>query len=230
MPITTPSVLMRDELGLWSVKNQITMKKLTYLQRVLKMNNNITKTILLEQLNMPGPTWLAEVTQKMNDLDITISLDDISKMTKFRWKKMIRERITKLEITQNIQEQVNKTKGRRLAPPNMKMKKYLLDMKHSEALIMLKLRTGMIDVRENFRSNFDDLMCPMCRIATETADHMMACTSYSSEPISLSNSDAIWSAGESREDLIAMSVVAKTVTARLCERDRCLVMGTSDEA
>ena len=95
---------------------------------------------------------------------------------------------------------------------------YLLDMKHSEAIIMLKLRTCMIHVRENIRSNFDDLMCPMCRIATETADHMMACTSYSSEPISLSNSDAIWSAGESREDLIAMSVVAKTVTARLCER------------
>ena len=158
MPITTPSVLMRDELGLWSVKNQITMKKLTYLQRVLKMNNNITKTILLEQLNMPGPTWLAEVTQNMKDLEITVSLDDISKMTKFRWKKMIRERITKLEITENIQEQVNKTKGRRLAPPNTKIKKYLLDMNHSEAIIVLKLRTGMTDVRDNFRSNCNDIM------------------------------------------------------------------------
>ena len=219
LPITSPSALVRSELGLWSVKNQIAMKRLTYLQRVLKMKNNVTRSILMEQQNIPGPTWLKEVMQIMENLNIEKSLNDISTMTKFQWKKIIKERLIKAEILQNQREREDLTKGSALAPTTMCMKKYLVHMKHNEALTILKIRTGMTDTRANYKNSHDCIICPICKREDETTSHMMRCEEYTTEAVPEKMMGVIWGSGDTPEDISILSAIAKTVIARLSERD-----------
>lgn len=53
MPITTPNDILRSEVGLWRIENQLIYKKLVYLQRILKQKNNVTRKVLMEQMNLP---------------------------------------------------------------------------------------------------------------------------------------------------------------------------------
>ena len=87
LPASTPSSIIRSELGIWTVQNQIAFKKLMFLHRVLNLKNNITRQVLLEQIPMPGPTWLSETQQVLEMININENLEEIQSKSKYSWKK-----------------------------------------------------------------------------------------------------------------------------------------------
>ena len=68
LPYSTPTRGLLSELGIMSVENQITKKQLMFLHRIMnKPDKTLSKSIMLEQQNLPGNNWLKNVLNSMID-------------------------------------------------------------------------------------------------------------------------------------------------------------------
>ena len=63
---------------------------------------------------------------------------------------------------------------------NMKFEpqEYLLskNLSTSEVQTLFKIRNNMIEVKENFKSSHENLLCRLCLLCTETQQHLIDCT------------------------------------------------------
>ena len=81
LPTSTPSVALRGELGILSIKGHMEIKKMMFLQRVRKMKETeLCRQIMLEQEKMPGNTWIKESKQILADLNISLSYKEIENL------------------------------------------------------------------------------------------------------------------------------------------------------
>ena len=108
-------------------------------------------------------------------------------------------------------------KGKRLEA-NINCKKYLSVLKLEEAHTILLIRTGMVDVKANYKNKHTDLRCPMCNEEIETLKHLLTCLKYSTPPLDEQTLELIWSSGSSHEQIQAMSKAAKVTIKKLSER------------
>ena len=46
----------------------------------------------------------------------------------------------------------------------------------SEIQTLFKIRNNMIEVKENFKSNHENLLCRLCLLCRETQQHLIDCT------------------------------------------------------
>ena len=98
------------------------------------------------------------------------------------------------------------------------MKNYLAKLPIIEAILTLKVRTGMLDVKANFKNNHENILCPICKIEIETSSHLMSCSQYKTEVIHENTIKLFWGHGDSLEEINAMSKAVKTLILRLSER------------
>ena len=218
LPNTTPTAILRSELGIWSIESQLMYKKLSYLHRLLNLDNNVTKQVLLEQMNLPGPTWVREVESILITLNINKSHEDIKTCSKYQWKNEVKTAIIKFELSELQKVKMTSKKGQLLALDSIKTKNYLVNLNQTEATTILKIRTGMINVRCNYKFRYKDLQCQMCRKVEETTNHFLTCQEYRTEIASNKILDAIWSSGESSDQITDMSAAAGIAEQRLMEK------------
>ena len=100
------------------------------------------------------------------------------------------------------------------------MEKYLTDLNNNQARTLLKIRTGMIKIKVNYKNMNKDLLCQMCQIENETLDHFLNCTKYKNTKIPNFDQNIFWNYESFPTNAIVQAV--NFVTARLEERDRCL--------
>ena len=218
LPITTPTAILRSELGIWSIESQLMYKKLSYLRRLLNLNNNVTKQVLMEQMNLPGPTWVSEVKSILSTLNIKKSHEDIKNCSKYKWKNEVKKAIVKLELSKLQKVKDTTKKGQLLALDNIKIKNYLLNLNQSEAATILKIRIGMVNVRDNYKYKYNDIKCQICKKADETTTHFLTCQEYRTEVTSNKILESLWSSGNSNEQINEMSAAAKIAELRLVEK------------
>ena len=179
----------------------------------------LTKTVLLEQTSLPGPTWLSETIENMKNLKIDMTLNNIKEMSKQKWKKMIKDRLIESEIDTIQAERKNMSKGKHLGPPTMNTSKYLEVLQFEDAITTLKVRCGMSNVKMNYKNNHQSLTCDMCHTEAETTIHLLKCTKYSTPALNDEILNKIWSCDESEEVTRALQKIAQSVNQRLSERD-----------
>ena len=51
--------------------------------------------------------------------------------------------------------------------------KYMQEMSRENASTIFKARTRMIDIKNNFRNKYNDLLCRVCNKADETQEHVL---------------------------------------------------------
>ena len=146
---------------MWSVEGQIMYKKCMFLQRILKQKNTVTRQVLQEQLNLPGPTWINEVNNLMSSADVVLTHSEIETISKYQWKKLIKAAISKKE-TKTLAETKETAKKGKYLETNISCKNYLSKLSLEDARTILKIRTNMIEVRANFKNKYTDLNCPIC--------------------------------------------------------------------
>ena len=175
LPQSTPSIALRAELGVWAIENVISKKKLCFLHRVLNQpDNNITKTILLEQRNLPEETWLTNTLEICKTLGITANLTDIKNTPKTAWKKLVIGAINKSE-TASLMKWCAKSKKYKSNCFKVQKKKYISLLPPTLSMIILKARTGMLDLKPNFKNMYSNMTCRKCKNEEETLIHILLC-------------------------------------------------------
>ena len=119
----------------------------------------------------------------MNDLEkleIYFSFEEIRKMKKDHFMKLIKDRIK--SKTYNEMEDIKGThsKVKNLSHENLQMQKYLkpnrCNMNIEDGQLIFKLRCKITNAKMNLKGMYDNLDCSACGIEEESQEHIINCT------------------------------------------------------
>ena len=124
LPQGTPSQGLLNELGMWNIETIILYKKLLYFHKIINYpEDNITKKVLLNQIDKPGPTWYSSLTENTKKLNITLDIGEIQKTSKYTWKKEIKRKLASFQ-SQIFTTWVKTSKKCKYMVPTEKMQTY----------------------------------------------------------------------------------------------------------
>lgn len=120
-------------------------------------------------------TWHKSNKQLMTELKIN---EDIENSGPYTQKKIIKEAINVEFIGRITEGGINKSKIQHLlqgkdswAPG--KVPTYMNELTRTETSNIFKARTRMIDVKNNFRGKYQNIICRGCKRADETQSHVL---------------------------------------------------------
>ena len=124
----------------------------------------------------------------MQRIDEKYDVEDITEAknipTKITWKKMVQSKVKDFfqnELIKEIKEKYSKLEDIDTDNEKFEPKEYLKELDLSQARIKFKLRSRMIEVRNNFKRGQQNanLECQGCQISIDTQDHILFCPFFS---------------------------------------------------
>ena len=197
LPYTTPTRGLYNELGIMTVTNRINIKKLIFLWKLLHKNEDrLSRMVLEQQHQLPGNTWVKETLNIAEEIGI-IDMEEIREYTEDEWKKIVKQRIWVLENRAYKLWAEKSKKCNHMKDEDIKMKEYIKVLNPQEAKLILDIRLGMLQVKENFHNMHEDNICRICKVEIEDSKHFINCTAkIAGEEQNLQNLNEIWSLNE----------------------------------
>ena len=83
----------------------------------------------------------------------------------------------KILAIQNLESR-KKQKSNKLNIKTFKPQDYIIskNLSKTEVQTLYKIRNSMIDVKENFKSNYENMLCKLCFIFRENQQHLLDCS------------------------------------------------------
>ena len=169
---TTPYWGLIAETGIWPVKSRIEYKKIMLYHNIITSDSKrLVKDIVEDQIRSPyKDCWgmsIKDICEKYQ-----IEMGEIKQYSKQILKKLIKTKITK-EIVERIEEKkLDMTKLR--FTNGTGRKEYIERLKTKEAIMIMKMRLNMIEVKCNYKSKFTNLNCELCG-KEDTTEHLFEC-------------------------------------------------------
>ena len=125
----------------------------------------------------------------LDDFQIKLSFNEIKSMKKENFKKAVKEACKRYVFQKLLKLKEGHKKGSKIKYKKLEIQKYLLSDKISvkEAKLLFKIRTEMLDVRQNFKNKYIDksknddyneklLSCPLCELHIDNAKNILKCS------------------------------------------------------
>ena len=175
IPYSTPNMGLINELGILSIKNEIIKRKINFLHSIVNGKSKILKEILNQQIELPGPTWIFNLKNTMNEMNMSSNFQEIEQISKYTMKKLIKNKIWQKQQNELQTYIENSHKCNKLKTNILKPKKYLIELNPADAKTILLARLRMINIKTNFKNKYDDLRCTFCSENDETLQHLIIC-------------------------------------------------------
>ena len=112
--------------------------------------------------------------------NITESDEDIKKLSKEKFKTLVRKKVEEHAIKYLNDRAKGHSKSEKITNYDFKKKAYLTDRRFSKEDVqtLFALRTKMVDCKNNFQNQYqEDLTCRICKDvgSSEDEDHILAC-------------------------------------------------------
>ena len=179
-PSTTPKCMLYLETGCTPINFVIRSRRLMFLHYILKQEKTslISKVFHAQLSNPVKNDWAVTCKEDLAKLQITHSFDEIRNLSKYSFKKIVREKISQSALKALVQEQKSLSKVNHFDFTELKLQEYLLpnklDLRLSKFVFLLRSR--MLDVRCNFKNKYSDTLCPLCMADQDTQQHLMVCS------------------------------------------------------
>ena len=181
--ITAPKVALFWDSGICPIEQQIEQRKLLFLHHLITLPvDSLANQFYREQRENKFPGLVTEC----RDLIVKYDLPDITMIgpvpSKARWSRTVKSGIreafeakSKLEI-----QKLSKLENIDTNEETFSTKPYLRELSLSQARTKFKLRSRMLEVKNNFQGGRDKtkLLCAACETCVETQDHILFCPSY----------------------------------------------------
>ena len=148
VPVSTPKLALRAETGLLSMKHRVWVEKLNLVLAIQK-SAGLAKNVYLEQLNHNWPGLAGETTNicealGMNNVNVLkVRKQDIMKAVKDHDGREMVEEMKRYQKLDKIKEE-NPTQA----------KPYLETKSISDCRIIFRIRTEMMDLKDNMRGKY----------------------------------------------------------------------------
>ena len=182
-PISTPKEMLYLELGVSPIRNIIRSRRLNYLQYILHEDKeSLMYTFLEAQRENPVRNdWCQTIQEDLEVFGIDLTLEEIEKMSETQFKELVKQKEREASLAHLNNEKISKnhTKVMHIKHEALKMQDYLEPNSASieECKFIFTLRSRMVDIRCNFRGNYNDgdTLCPVCYSGEDTQPHMLVC-------------------------------------------------------
>ena len=116
----------------------------------------------------------------LNSLDLKLSFKEISEMSKFRFTKLVKEKISVAAFNYLIAEKNKQTKIAHIKYSGLEMQEYLMDgdVNVDVSKFILKARSKTLDIKSQRKWKYDDTSCSGCNVREETGDEILSCWYY----------------------------------------------------
>ena len=172
------------ETGLLPIKFMVMKRRLLYLHILTKPKSELIRKVYEVQRNMfTKHDWYNLVMEDRNQLEIVQSDEQISKMSKDSFSKIVTKAVQK-----NAAEYLNSialkhSKSKPLVKQSLKSEKYFQDPKFtkSEVELLFALRTRMVTgIKNNFSMQFSNsIACEFCKVQVDCQEHLLKCIELS---------------------------------------------------
>ena len=162
-------------------------RRLMFLWDILHKNENelVRKVFDSQTAFSVKNDWVIQVQKDLNECNIDLSNDEISKMKRLTFKKIVKEKLQLLAAQYLITKKLQHSKSQHLTY-SKEMKPYLRNelLKIEDKRLMFRIRNRLIDVKSNYRGKYkDDMTCRLCKVTEESQLHLFSCTELLSDNI-----------------------------------------------
>ena len=193
LPYSTPTKGLYHELGIMSVRNQITVRKLNFLHKIInKPDATLAKRIIYEQMNLPYQTWIKNAEHHLNKINNQLKTEDLKKYSKSQWKNEVKKYSWQIENEEFQAWCTDSKKCNHMKNSPIKMQNYIQCLPPKNAKVILETRLGLIDVKTNYHNKHIDEICRNCQTNKETMFHFIDCLTSTEKKGIMDKFQAIW--------------------------------------
>ena len=176
IPVSTPKISLRAETGILSMKHRIWYEKVNLILAIRRMEGGLAKQIYEEQLLYGWPGLAQEVEEICTRIGIPnvnfnlVTKTELNKALRNHDKTEIIEKFSKYKKLDKIQND----------DPTI-AKDYMGEKSIADARLIFRLRTEMVDVKDNMRNRYrgTSTNCEACDMRVpESQVHVMTCMGY----------------------------------------------------
>ena len=126
--------------------------------------------------------FVALVESDKKALQIEITDEDITSVSKYSWKKYLKEKTKDAAFVYLMQENSSKEKTKHIQFDHLQMSQYLWDNESRElSQTIFKIRSQTLDIKEWQPWKYHDNLCVKCETYSETMEHFVNCKAYGHE-------------------------------------------------
>ena len=155
------------------------MRRLMYLWKILNVDRKeLIYRVFESQCNSSHKgDWVRQVDKDRENIELDLENLEISKMSKTKFKTIVHKKVTNLALCELNQLKDKHSKSAYLASNSFAIAPYLNDSRFSrrETQVLFRLRSQTLDVRKNFGNQFNDTLCRICNLFSETQSHLVQC-------------------------------------------------------
>ena len=184
VPISTPTPMLRFDLGSLSMKERIDQKKLGFLHHLKHLESESLAAEMYElQVKYNFPGLITECRKLLKLYKLPNIIDDNLNFSKLKWKSMVKSAVkltSEMKIKQEFKN-YSKLKNRNLEDESLKLKQYVTDMNLRNARTNFRIRSFMVATKMNRKSDpkFTNELwrCNDC-CSMDSQSHILWCPAY----------------------------------------------------
>ena len=211
----TSNALKYLDLGILPVRFIIMKRKLAFLQYILKEEkNSMIYQVFQATLENPLKNDFVSTCQKyMKNLDINLSFEEIEKMSKYSFKKVLKEKTTCAAFKYLTGQKISQKKISDIKYLKLEMQPYLADGDRNTKLskLVFKARGMTLDIKLQKRWKYDDILCSGCAVNEESGEEIFSCSSYGENTENISYS---WFYRDCNKQISAAKLLMKKLKIR----------------
>ena len=151
-----------------------------YLHNILTRSENelINRVFEVQRCEMTKGDFVELVLEDIGCLQLDLTFEKISKMTKTNLKKMVKDGMEKSAFDYFREIQKSHSKARPIVYENFEMQEYLSSQKFSTEYrnLLFRLRTRTVQgIKSDFKGWYDDTLCPFGCNTEDTLKHVIEC-------------------------------------------------------
>ena len=181
-PKTTPKEMFFLELGCVPIRQIITEKRISFLHYILNQDSKsyIYNFFQSQLVSRTKRDWITTVMNYLEKLEIHFSFEEIRKMKKDHFMKLIKDRIKSKTFQEMEKVKGSHSKVKNLKHEDLLMQKYLkpnrCNMNIKDGQLIFKLRCKTTNAKMNLKGMYDNLECTACGQEEETQEHIINCS------------------------------------------------------
>ena len=156
------------------------MRRILYLHHILHQDpDSMLFKVLNAQIEAPVKgDWVHLVKQDILDLKLDLTIENIATMSKHQLKWLLKSAVKAEAFIYLSDIQSGHSKTKNLQYSGLKLQPYLSSQRETtikQKATLFKLRTRMLNVRDNFKSGKEDVLCKCCQKEIESQIHLLSC-------------------------------------------------------
>ena len=182
-PSSSPKCMLYLETGVKPICFVIKMRRLMFLQYVLKEDSNslISKFFHAQDSAPQRNDWSLTCRKDLEELNLNLTFKEIGTQSKNKFKELVAKAITKMAFTYLLTEKAKLSKVSHIKYTEFKIQEYFAPNVTSlkSTKFLYHARSRILDVRKNYKNKYNgDLLCQVCGDLSSSDDqeHLLFCS------------------------------------------------------